>query len=92
MIRKFSTGIMKASFAFIIILSSQTIFAQAKDASPLSLYVHGLVGFSLEKSSQRAYKSQFGAVAGLGYNLKNNNTMLVGSIGYSAFPAKDKDQ
>lgn len=91
MIRKHFTGIMKAALAFILIISTETIFAQSKDASPFSLYVHGLFGFSLEKSSQRAYKSQFGAVAGLGYNLNNRNTMLVGSFGYSAFPAKDKD-
>ena len=80
------TEMLCMCFLVGLLVCGKTGFAQAKKSSDLSLYVHGLYGFPLEKSSKTLFSSQFGGVAGLGYGKKN--TILVGSIGYSSLSAK----
>ena len=77
------------SLVIVFSLMSTFSFAQDKKESKMSVFVHGLYGFSLESSSQKYYKSEIGGVAGVGYTI--NNTMPIASIGYSSFtPTKIK--
>lgn len=77
---------IKFFFSLVLFFIAGSAFAQ-KSKGNLNLFVHALYGFSLESSSDKYYKGQYGGVAGLGYKI--NNTMPEGTIGYSSIAASE---